>query len=411
MASDGNGKKTSRVRKTILRGVSTNVMVLGMVSLLTDMSSEMIYPVLPLFLTAIGATGLIIGLIEGAAETTASLLKVVSGWYSDRYNKRKPFIIGGYGSSSAVKPLLVLATHPWHVLGIRVAERVGKGVRSAPRDALIADSTARDVRGKAFGFHKAMDSTGAVLGPIAALIILAVASTLDELEAYRLVFALATIPAFAALAVILLFVREKEGVPRSVERTFYGDMRHLGRRFWFLIAISAIFFVGEISYVFFVLKGQAVGLSDPTIIGLYILYNIVFVLVAIPSGVFSDRMGRKPILILSFAIYALTCAVMAAAETMAVLAAGFVLFGLYKGSSEGVFKAFVVDVVPRDLRGTALGAFHTAIGLVMLPGGITAGLLWDWYGPWATFLFGGAMALVAAVLLAGFRTREKPLQT
>jgi len=411
MVSDGDGVKTGRVRRTILKGVSTNVMVLGVVSLLTDMSSEMIYPILPLFLTAIGATGLIIGLIEGAAETTASMLKVVSGWYSDRYNKRKPFIIGGYGSSSAVKPLLVLATHPWHVLGIRIAERVGKGIRSAPRDALIADSTACDVRGKAFGFHKAMDSTGAVLGPIIALVILAVASTLDELEAYRLVFALATIPAFAALAVILLFVREKEGVPCSVDRTFYGDMRNLGRRFWFLIAITAVFFIGEISYAFFVLKGQAIGLSDPTIIGLYILYNVVFVLVAIPSGSFSDRMGRKPILILSFAIFAFTCVVMATAGTMALLALGFVLFGLYKGSSEGVFKAFVVDVVPVDLRGTALGTFHTAVGLVMLPGGIIAGLLWDWYGPWATFSFGAVAALVAAVFLAGFRTREELSRT
>ena len=197
-----------RVRKRLLAGVSTNVLVLGIVSLLTDMSSEMIYPILPLFLTSIGASGLVIGLIEGSAETTASLVKVISGWYSDKFNKRKKFVLSGYTLSSVTKPLLALVTNYWQVLGIRIVERIGKGIRSAPRDALIADSTTPEKRGKAFGFHKAMDSTGAVLGPLLALPVLLTAVAVTT-ETYRLIFLLSTIPAFLAVAVIWMFAGNK----------------------------------------------------------------------------------------------------------------------------------------------------------------------------------------------------------
>ncbi len=402
----GEGNGPSKTRRRLISGVSTNVLVLGVVSLLTDMSSEMIYPVLPLFLTAIGATGLFIGLVVGAAETTASLLKVVFGWYSDRRDRRKPFIMAGYGISSLVKPVLVLATSPWHVLGIRVTERIGKGVRSAPRDALIADSTEEGSMGKAFGFHKAMDSTGAVLGPVAALVILAFAASMEELEAYRLVFLAAIFPAFAAVLVIVLFVREKERSSTERAMTFVRGMRGLGRGFWLLMAVVVTFYVGEISYAFFVLQAQAGGLSDMEVIALYALFNLVFVAVAIPSGSLSDKLGRRPVIVASFGMFALTCATMAYADGMAMLLVGFCMFGIYKGSSEGVLKAFVVDVVPRDLRGTALGAFHTAVGTVMLPGGLVAGLLWDAVGPWATFAFGAATALAAAGMLVvlGART-------
>ena len=396
----------SETRRRLLRGVSANVLVLGVVSFLTDLSSDMIYAVLPLFLVSIGAGGLLIGMIEGAAETTASLLKVASGWLSDRYNRRKPFLLGGYGSSAAVKPLLMLATSPWHVLGIRVTERVGKGVRSAPRDALVADSTAPESMGKAFGFHKAMDSAGAVAGIVAALVVLALAASMEELERYRLVFMVAIIPAFAAVAVIFLFVRERRGAPRTARGAFLRDMSKLGREFWALMAVVVTFYVGEISYAFFLLKGQDAGLSDTTVIALYLLYNIVFVLVAIPSGSLSDRLGRVPVILFSFSMFVVTCATMAVAEGLALLMAGFALFGLYKGTSEGVLKAYVVDVIPKDLRGTALGAFHTSVGLVMLPGGIVAGLLWDSVGPWATFAFGACTAVAASVLLVATGRRR-----
>jgi len=405
MAPDTTGK--GKVKRKILAGVSTNVLVLGIVSLLTDMSSEMIYPILPLFLLSIGATGAVIGLIEGAAETTASLLKVVSGWYSDRYNKRKPFILAGYGASTVVKPVLYLATSPLQVLGIRITERIGKGIRSAPRDALIADSTDAGVRGRAYGFHKAMDSAGAVIGPLLVLPVLLAASTVTP-DTYRLAFLLSTIPAAVAVLVIILFVREKEAVSMSKVGEFVGEMRTLGRRFWFLMAVVLTFYIGEISYAFFILRAEGGGLDDITTILLYVLYNIVFVLVAIPAGDISDRLGRKPVIAASFLLFALACIVMAQSGGLVVLAGGFALFGVYKGASEGVLKAYVVDVVPVRVRATALGTFHTSVGMVMLPGGIIAGLLWDLVDPWATFAYGAATAVSAAAMLMilGRGTRE-----
>ena len=402
MSTEGQEKRAepmSKTKRRLISGVSTNVLILGVVSLLTDMSSEMIYPVLPLFLTAIGATGLVIGLIEGAAETTASLLKVASGWYSDRFDRRKPFILAGYGASSAVKPALIVATLPWHVLAVRITERIGKGVRSAPRDALIANSTAHESMGKAFGFHKAMDAMGAVIGPVIALAILVYAASMEELATYRLIFIFAMFPAFAAVLVALL-VKEKKASREAGRGRFLAEIRGLGREFWLIIAIVMTFYIGEISYAFFILKSSGSGMSDVTTILLYVLFNIVFVIVAMPSGSLSDRIGRKPVIIASFLLFALASAVMAAADSLILLVLGFSLFGVFKGSSEGVLKAYVVDLVPKDLRGSALGAFHTAVGLVMLPGGIVAGLLWDSVGPWATFAFGGSMALVAASLLA-----------
>lgn len=407
----GESAKRKRNRR-LLAGISTNVLVLGIVSLLTDVSSEMIYPIMPLFLSAIGATGLVIGLIEGASETTAALLKVVSGWYSDKFDRRKPFITGGYGLSSLMKPLLIWATTPAQVLGIRISERVGKGIRNAPRDALIADSTSDDVRGKAFGFHKAMDSTGAALGPVITLIIILVVVA-TEMNMFRLIFAIAVIPALLAVLVIVLYVREKEKVARPPStRSFRKGLRKLGKPFWLLMAVVIVFYIGEISYAFFILRAEDVhaglfdGLApsgvDPALIQaivLYILYNIVFVLTAIPAGNLSDRYGRKPVIMGAFAIFLATCAFMALAGHLVFLAVGFVLFGVYKGASEGVFKAYVIDVVPGDLKATALGAFHTSVGLVMLPGGIIAGLLWDTVGHWSTFVYGAAMSVVAIVLL------------
>jgi MFS family permease len=404
--------KKSKTKRRLLAGISMNVLVLGIVSLLTDASSEMIYPIMPLFLSAIGATGLVIGLIEGASETTASFLKVVSGWYSDKFDRRKPFITGGYGLSTLMKPLLIWATTPLQVLGIRISERVGKGIRTAPRDALIADSTASDVRGKAYGFHKAMDSTGAVLGPVITLIIILIVVA-TEMKMFRLIFAIAVIPAVIAVLVILLFVREKEKSSKPVStRTFRKGLKGLGRPFWLLMAVVVTFYIGEISYAFFILRAEDVNSNffdrlvpsgvDPALVQaivLYILYNVVFVVTAIPAGNLSDRLGRKPVIMAAFAIFVATGAAMAYSGHLAILAAGFILFGVYKGASEGVFKAYVTDVVPGDLKGTALGAFHTSVGLVMLPGGIIAGYLWDSVGHWATFAYGAVMAIIAMVML------------
>lgn len=388
-----------RLRKPLLVGVTTNVLVLGIVSMLTDMSSEMIYPILPLFLTAIGATGLIIGLIEGAAETTASLLKVVSGWYSDRTGRRRNLVIGGYAASSVTKPFLAIATSYWHVLGIRIVERVGKGVRSAPRDALIADSSPREYHGRAFGFHKAMDSAGSVLGPVLVLPFLLLAGAAVTEHTYRMIFLISAVPALAAVAFGLAFVRERVGEPQKHVGKFSKEIRSLGRPFWLLMIVVAVFYIGEISYAFLILRASEEGVGVVMTILMYILFNAVFVLTALPAGDMSDRFGRKPVIIASFLLFILMSGVMAMANSVILLSTGFAIYGLYKGTSEGVFKAYVTDVVHTGIRGTALGAFHTVVGFVMLPGGIVAGLLWDGVGHWATFLYGVVTAVIALLLL------------
>jgi MFS family permease len=397
--------KGMSLRRGVLTGVSSNVLVLGLVSLLNDMSSEMIYPILPLFLAGLGATGTIIGLIEGASETTASLLKVVSGRMSDRCGKRKPFLNVGYGLSMITKPVLSFATSYWQVLGIRITERIGKGLRNAPRDALIADSTEKDKMGKAFGLHKSMDMTGAVIGPLLILPVLLLASTVTE-GTYRLVFLLSTIPAIISIVILVLFVKDTDRCHARPTHSMLRDSKRLGRDFWCLTAVVLVFFVGEISYAFFVLRSDGLGLSTITTILLYVLSNLVFVIVSIPSGALSDRLGRKPILAFSFLLFALTCLVMALADNLLFMALGFVLLGVFEGSSEGVFKASVVDMVPDDLRGTALGVYHTAVGIVMLPGSVIAGLLWDGVGPWSTFAYGIVMSIVALSLML-FLTRRK----
>jgi MFS family permease len=216
---------------------------------------------------------------------------------------------------------------------------------------------------------------------------------------YRLIFLLSTVPALAAIAIILLFVRDKEARATGGIGSMFRGMSQLGRPMYLVLSVATVFYIGEISYAFFILRAYDEGLSVVDVTLLYILYNVVFVLIAIPAGAASDRLGRRPVLAFSFILFALTCVAMAGADSWWLLAAGFALFGVYKGSSEGVFKAFVTDFAPKELRGTALGAFHTSVGLVMLPGGIIAGFLWDEIAPWATFAFGIAMAITALALL------------
>jgi len=395
-------KKPKSAKRPILVGVTTNVLVLGIVSMLTDMSSEMIYPILPLFLTAIGATGLVIGLIEGAAETTSSFLKVISGWHSDRTGRRRNLVLGGYAASSVTKPFLALATSYWHVLGIRIVERVGKGVRSAPRDALIADSTPQEYHGRAFGFHKAMDTAGSILGPTVVLAVLLLVGAAATTDTYRMIFLISAVPALAAVAIGFAFVREKEGEPKKLTGRFFEEVGKLGRPFWLLMMVVSVFYIGEVSYAFLILRASEESVQTVPVLMMYILFNAVFILSAIPAGDLSDRLGRRPVIIASFTTFVLMAAVMVAADSIVLLSAGFALYGLYKGTSEGVFKAFVTDVVGEGNRGTALGAFHTVVGLVMLPGGIVAGLLWDNVGHWATFAYGMITALSALMLLLVF---------
>lgn len=385
----------------VLEGITRNILVLGLVSLFTDLSSQMVFPLIPLFLTTVLGTGAYtVGVVEGAAETSASLFKAMSGYWSDKIKKRKPFVLFGYSLSSVTKPLFAFANVWPFVLFIRVVERIGKGLRTAPRDALVAESCHRSVRGKAYGFHRAMDGIGSVLGAILAFLLLPVLG-------YRNIFLLAFIPGIAAV-VVILFVKEKK-VP--IEKTIKGtsikiSFKELPTNLRLFIVVSSLFALGHFGYAFLLLRAKNIGLADSTAILLYVLFYIVYTLCAIPSGALSDKIGRKPVLVTGYFVFAITSLGLVFTSNIHSILLFFVIYGVFYAMIDGVQRAFVVDLAPEDLKATALGTFHTAIGSVALPGGYIAGLLWDRISPEATFIYGLTLAM-ASILLFTFVKGEK----
>jgi MFS family permease len=378
-------------------GFSRNVFVLGVVSFLTDVSSEMIYWVLPLFLAnVLRADKSIIGLIEGIAETTASLLKIFSGWLSDRLGKRKALVFLGYTLSTIAKPLLYLATAWQHVLGIRFADRLGKGLRTAPRDAIIADSSPAEQTGRSFGFHRAMDTAGAIIGPAIALLVLAWAGTrMTEEGSYRLLFLLAFIPALAAIATIF-FVTEI--APRGRGTAPSLTLRGLDQRFKAFLLITVLFTLGNSSDAFLILRSQNAGVAIALVPLLGIVMNTTYTLLATPAGVLSDRLGRRKVIIAGWTLYGLVYLGFALANAAWMPWLLFAVYGVYYAATEGVGKALVADLVPSEQRGTAYGVYNAAVGISALPASVIAGLLWDAISPAAPFFFGASLALLAAVL-------------
>ena len=387
-------------------GVSRNVFFLGWVSLLTDVSSEMIFTVMPLFLLNVLKVGTpIIGLIEGIAEGTASLFKLVSGWLSDRLGQRKSLAVFGYSLSTLAKPFLYIASSWGVVLAVRFSDRVGKGIRSAPRDALVADSTSPNEMGKSFGFHRAMDTMGAVLGlSLAALIVYLVERGGLELtwHAFRTLVIAGIGPAVLAVLMLLLFVREKKrgaqpksGDPTAGQPLCEGPAKAASDgRFKLFLVIMVLFTLGNSSDAFLILRAQNLGFSVTHVLLLFVAFNLVYALAAMPAGMVSDKLGRKRVIVVGWAIYALSYLGLALASATWQVWLLFALYGLYYGISEGVCRAFVCDLVPVEKRGTAYGWYHTAVGISLLPASVIAGLLWEWRlgGPEAPFFFGAAMA-------------------
>jgi MFS family permease len=369
--------------------LSRNVLMLGVVSFFTDVSSEMILILLPLFYLTLGAGGAAIGLIEGIAESIASLMKVYSGWYSDKIGKRKIFISSGYSLSAVTKIFFAIATTWPQVLVIRFTERLGKGLRTSPRDALIADSTDSKIYGRAFGFHRAMDTSGAILGVILALLLVAYFS-------YRQIFLLAVIPAAISVVIVLFFVEERRGEPRRIE---FKPGSQLSTKYKLFLLVITIFALANFSYAFLVLRANNLGASDRLVITLYLLYNIVYAIAAVPAGELSDKISRKGVIILGYLIFSAMCLGFALASRLAYVALFFALYGIYQAVIEGVQRAYVADLIGKDVRGTAYGIFHTIIGVAALPASLVAGLLWEYISPSATFLYGSGMALLAALLL------------
>ncbi len=384
-------------------GVKRPVFILGIVSFLTDVSSEMVYPLVPLFLTSVlGAPLAAVGLIEGAAESAASLFKTVGGWASDRLRARRPLILGGYALSAVAKPLLA-AAYVWPVvLLVRFADRVGKGVRTAPRDALVADVTPPELRGRAFGFHRAADTFGAVAGPAVALALLA--ATADD---FRLIFILALIPAIAGVG--LLAVVKERPPAASMEARPVAGWRGLGAGFYTFLGISLLFALGNSSDAFLLLRAKDLGLSNAEVVLTYMLFNCVYAALAMPAGIISDRLGRRSVIAVGFGLFAIVYIGFALAGRGAAVWPLFAVYGAYMALTEGVGRAFVSDFVPSDRRATALGLYQGAMGAMVLLSSVVAGALWDLIDPAAPFFLGGATALLALVAMLALRPQGGPV--
>ena len=391
-----------------------NVWIVSVTSFLTDVSSEMVMNLLPLFLkNVLGVKTYLIGLIEGVAESASSLLKVVSGWISDRLRRRKWLAVAGYALSSLSKPFFYVARSWGVVAAARWGDRLGKGVRTAPRDALVADSVAPGRRGLAFGLHRAADTAGAFVGLIVAFILVSLlqgAGNEIKLQTFRTLVLVSLLPAFAAVVVLAWGAREV--APASGAATVPFRFRSLGKNFFRFLLIIGVFELGNSSDAFIILRAQERGLSVPGILGMLIAFNFVYTALSLPAGKWSDRIGRKKIIAGGWALYALTYLGLALAHTVTHMVILYILYGCYYGLSYGTAKALVADIVPAAGRGTAFGAYNAVLGLTDLPASLIAGLLWSGVGSWqgfgpaAPFYFGAAMALMALVLL--FFWKPKP---
>ncbi|WP_379970471.1 MFS transporter [Ectobacillus sp. sgz5001026] len=382
-------------KKKRLFSMNPIILVLGFVSLFTDLSSNMIVPILPLYLTAVLHVNVSsIGIIEGIAESTASILKLFSGWLTDRLGKRKLLLFLGYGLSNLTKPFFALSGSWSQVLFVRFSDRFGKGIRTSPRDALLADSTTKEERGKAFGFRRAMDALGAALGPLVAFAILAMYA-----GNYRLVFWLSAIPGILAVVLILLFIKEK---PMSREKRAslpkFG-WKNLDRRFIWFTVIYTLFTVGNFSDAFLALRAQDVGMLPALIPLAFFAFNLSTSIFSMPIGMLSDRIGRRPVLISGFFLFAIIYFGFGIIKSITGIWILFLLYGLYYAFTEGIQKAYIADLVPAGQRGTAMGTFNAMTGLAALPASILAGFLWQAFGPMVAFSTSSVIAVVAALLM------------
>lgn len=394
--------------RTGLAAVPRAVWALGFVSMFMDISSEMIHSLLPVFLvTGLGASASLVGLIEGISEATVSITKVFSGWLSDRLGQRKLLAVIGYGLGAVTKPIFPLATTPFEVLAARFVDRFGKGMRGAPRDALVADITPKAVTGAAFGLRQSLDTIGAFAGPLAAIGLMALLS-----GQIRAVFAWAIVPGVIAVALLVFGVEEpkRSAQTRAAAKApiRWAEVRGMGSAFWLVVVIGVVFTLARFSEAFLVLRAQNVGLPVGLVPLIMVVMNVVYAAISAPVGSLSDRIGRRSLLAAGLGVLIVSDAVLALFPTVSGALAGAALWGLHMGLTQGLFSALIADTAPERLRGTAFGVFNLATGAALLAASAIAGEVWQHVGPAATFLTGGGFALVSLIGLgvAALRRRD-----
>ncbi len=403
------------VQKSRLSSLPKNVWAVSLTSFFMDVSSEMVINLLPLFLSnVLGVKTNIIGVIEGVAEATASILKVFSGWLSDKLGGRKWIAVAGYGISALAKPFFYFANTWGMVAGVRWADRVGKGIRTAPRDALVADSVPAEKRGIAFGVQRAADTAGAMVGLLIALAVIWLAqSNSVELGAstFRTVVLISLLPAI--LAVLSLAIGAKDVSISGKRAAPKFAFRSLGKPFMIFMVIVGLFDLGNSSDAFLILRAQERGMSVTGVLIMLAVFNLVYTIISTPAGSLSDRIGRKRLIIGGWIVYALIYLGFGVAQTSWHIFVLYVIYGFYYGLSYGTTKAMIADLVPEAVRGTAYGTYNAILGVLDLPASIIAGLLWEGVGSWggfgpsAPFLFGGSMALIAAILMAAWMPKPQ----
>ncbi|GGH67545.1 MFS transporter [Comamonas phosphati] len=385
-------KPTAMNSKRMLSRIPAPVWALGFVSMLMDISSEMIHSLLPMFMVGtLGMSAFAVGVIEGLAEATALMVKVFSGVLSDWLGRRKGLALFGYALGALSKPLFAIASGAGLVVAARLTDRVGKGIRGAPRDALVADVTPPEIRGAAFGLRQSLDTVGAFLGPL-----LAVGLMLLWANDFRSVFWVAVIPGLLSVLVLLLGVREP-AMAQGARRTNpirRESLRKLGRTFWWVVALGAVFTLARFSEAFLVLRAQDVGIPVALVPLVMVAMNMVYAACAYPFGKLSDRMSHKKLLVQGLIVLIVADALLASAQHWGMVLAGVAVWGIHMGMTQGLLAAMVADAAPADLRGTAYGVFNLASGVAMLAASVVAGLLWDVHGPVATFWAGGGFALL-----------------
>ena len=386
------------------QGIPAGIWALGFVSMLMDISSEMIHALLPIYMVAVlGTSALSVGIIEGIAEATASITKVFSGALSDWLGKRKLLAVIGYGLAALTKPVFPLAGSIGWLVAARFVDRVGKGIRGAPRDALVADIAPPHLRGASFGLRQSLDTVGAFLGPLAAIGLMWL--TADHFQA---VFWVAVIPAFLAVAVLILAVKEPkraEGLRRVRMPLHRAELGRLGSAYWWIVGLGAVFTLARFSEAFLVLRAQSVGLPLMLVPAVLVVMNLAYSLSAYPAGALSDRVNRVAMLAAGLLLLIAADLVLALVPGIAGLIIGVVLWGLHMGYTQGLLAALIADVAPAELRGTAFGMFNLVTGLALLIASVIAGLLWDLTGPQGTFLAGAAFALLTLIGLIPVRAR------